>query len=172
MEAEGARTLEKGGTTREIQYDRSLDMRFLGQGSETNIAIDNGDFSNADKDKIRRLFDEIYKKLYGRTYPDTPVEFINFRVRVSLPKKLLQLPKWTGRGNSIENAVKGKRKAYSAIVGDFIDYTVYDRYALSTGVKFEGPAIIEERESTVVVGEDASVSVDEYGFLWIELDRK
>jgi N-methylhydantoinase A/oxoprolinase/acetone carboxylase beta subunit len=172
MEAEGARTLEKGNTAREIQYDRSLDMRFLGQGSETNIAIDNGDFSKADKDEIRSLFDEVYKKLYGRTYPDTPVEFINFRVRVSLPKKLLQLPKWTGKGGSVEEAVKGKRKAYSPIAGDFIDYTVYDRYALSSEVNFKGPAIIEERESTVVVGEDASVSVDEYGFLWIEMERK
>jgi N-methylhydantoinase A/oxoprolinase/acetone carboxylase beta subunit len=172
METEGAHTLEKGDTSRRIQYERSLDMRFLGQGSETNIAIDERDFGEANKDEIRSLFDEVYKKLYGRTYPDTPVEFINFRVRVSLPKKLLQLPKWTSRGGSFEDAIKGKRKAYSPIAGDFIDYTVYDRYALSSEVNFEGPAIIEERESTVVVGEDASVSVDEYGFLWIDLEKR
>jgi N-methylhydantoinase A len=172
MEAEGALTLDKSGTSREIQYERSLDMRFLGQGSETNITIDERDFSKAKKDEIRSLFDEVYKKLYGRTYPDTPVEFINFRVRVSLPKKLLELPKWTNRGGSLEDAIKGQRKAYSPIAGDFIDYTVYDRYTLSSEVNFDGPAIIEERESTVVVGEDASVSVDEYGFLWIELEKK
>ena len=52
---------------------------------------------------------------------------------------------------------------------DFIPYTVYDRYKMFPGAEFPGPAIIEERESTVIVGEDASVSVDEYGFLWIEL---
>ena len=172
MEAEGALTLEKGGTSRGVQYERSLDMRFLGQGSETNITIDERDFSKVKKDEIRSLFDEVYKKLYGRTYPDAPVEFINFRVRVSLPKKLLQLPKWTIRSGSFEDAIKGNRKAYSPIAGDFIDYTVYDRYTLSSDVNFEGPAIIEERESTVVVGEDASVSVDEYGFLWIELEKK
>jgi N-methylhydantoinase A/oxoprolinase/acetone carboxylase beta subunit len=169
MEAEGALTLEKGDPTRKIQYERSLDMRFLGQGSETNIAIDERDFGKANKDEIRSLFDEVYKKLYGRTYPDTPVEFINFRVRVSLPKKLLQLPRWKSIGCSLEDAIKGKRKAYSPIAGDFIDYTVYDRYAISSEVSFKGPAIIEERESTVVVGEDTSVSVDEYGFLWIDL---
>jgi N-methylhydantoinase A len=172
MEAEGALTLDKSGTSREIQYERSLDMRFLGQGSETNITIDESDFSKAKEDQIRSRFDEVYKKLYGRTYPDTPVEFINFRVRVSLPKKLLELPKWTNRGGSLEDAIKGQRKAYSPIAGDFIDYTVYDRYTLSSEVNFDGPAIIEERESTVVVGEDASVSVDEYGFLWIELEKK
>ena len=36
----------------------------------------------------------------------------------------------------------------------------------------QGPAIIEERESTIIVGEDASASVDEYGFVWINLNLK
>jgi N-methylhydantoinase A len=52
---------------------------------------------------------------------------------------------------------------------DFISYTVYDRYKLFPTAKFQGPAIIEERESTLVVGEDASVSTDDLGFLWIDL---
>jgi hypothetical protein len=52
---------------------------------------------------------------------------------------------------------------------DFIPYTVYDRYKLFPNAKFRGPAIIEEKESTVIVGEDASVSVDDFGFLWINI---
>ena len=71
--------------------------------------------------------------------------------------------------DSMEDAAKGQRQAYSGIAGDYIPYTVYDRYKLFPGAEFQGPAIIEERESTVVAGEDASVSVDEYGFLWIDL---
>jgi N-methylhydantoinase A len=55
------------------------------------------------------------------------------------------------------------------MVKDFIPYTVYDRYRLSPNAKFRGPAIIEEKESTLIVGEDASVSVDDFGFLWIDL---
>ena len=99
------------------------------------------------------------------------MEFINFRIRASLPERLLQLPKIdpADKGISLDDAVKGQRQAYSGIIRDFIPYTVYDRYKLFPGARFQGPAIIEERESTVIVGEDASVSVDEYGFLWIEL---
>jgi N-methylhydantoinase A len=37
------------------------------------------------KDGVRRRFDEVYEKLYGRTYPESEVEFINFKVRASLP---------------------------------------------------------------------------------------
>jgi N-methylhydantoinase A len=54
---------------------------------------------------------------------------------------------------------------------DFILYTVYDRYKLFPKAKFKGPAIIEERESTVIVGEDAWVSVDDFGFLWIDISK-
>jgi N-methylhydantoinase A len=169
MESEGIKTLEKSGTEEKIAFERSVDVRFVGQGSETNIPIPEGNFTSVKREEVRSRFDEIYKKLYGRTYPDSPVEFINFKVRASLPERLLRLPKIEKRGSSIEDSLKGQRQAYSGIAGDYIPYTVYDRYKLFPGAGFQGPAIIEERESTVVVGEDASVSVDEYGFLWIDL---
>ena len=170
METEGAKTLQKSGEAEDIRFERSVDARFVGQGSETTVSIPEKSFTEVNREDVRNRFDETYKRLYGRTYPDSPVEFINFRIRASLPERLLQLPKIdpADRGISIDDAVKGQRKAYSGIVKDFIPYTVYDRYKLFPGARFQGPAIIEERESTVIVGEDASVSVDEYGFLWIE----
>jgi len=169
MEAEGVRTLQKSGTAEDITFDRSVDVRFIGQGSETNIPIPESNFTSVKKKDVRKRFDEIYEKLYGRTYPDSPVEFINFRVRASLPEHLLKLPKIDKKTGLLDDAVKGQRQAYSGIAKDFISYTVYDRYKLFTGAEFKGPAIIEERESTVIAGEDASISVDEYGFLWIDL---
>lgn len=171
METEGARTLQKSGTVEEITYQRSVDVRFVGQGSETNIPIPENDFTQVKREDVRRGFDETYEKLYGRTYPDSPVEFINFRVRAILPERLLRLPKLNGKKGSLKDAVKGQRQAYSGIAKDFILHTVYDRYMLSAGARFKGPAIIEERESTVIVGEDASVITDEFGFLWIDLEE-
>ena len=152
-----------------IRFERSLDMRFVGQGSETNVPFFEKDFTGMKKEKVRRLFDEVYEKLYGRTYPDSEVEFINFKVRASLPERFLHLPKIEQKGQSLDEAIKGKRPAYSQIARDFISYTVYDRYKLSPNAKFRGPAIIEEKESTVIAGEDASISVDDFGFLWIDL---
>ncbi len=169
LERDGAKTLERSGAVEEIRFERSLDMRFVGQGSETNVPIDSKPFTEYSKDEIRGLFDDIYKKLYGRTYPESPVEFINFKVRALLPVRLLSLPKLNNTTNDLEKAIKGTREAYSGIAKDFVPYTVYDRYSLFPGARFHGPAIIEERESTVVVGEDALVKVDDYGFLWVEI---
>jgi N-methylhydantoinase A len=169
MEAEGTRTLQKSGTEENIEFKRSVDVRFVGQGSETNIPIPEGNFTEVKKEEVRRRFDETYKKLYGRTYLDSPVEFINFKVRASLPERLLRLPKIDKKAGSIKDAIKGQRQAYSRIAKDFIPYTVYNRYELFPDAEFQGPAIIEERESTVIVGEDTSISVDDFGFLWIDL---
>jgi N-methylhydantoinase A len=145
-------------------------MRFVGQGAETNVPISGGVFSKIEKGEIRRRFDEVYERLYGRTYPDSEVEFINFKVRASLPEKLLQLPKLEKKqGQTLEGAVKGRRNAYSPIARDFIPYMVYDRYKLFPDAAFRGPAIIEEKESTLIVGEDALVRTDEFGFLWVDL---
>ncbi len=172
METEGARTLEAGGESEGMRFERSVDVRFVGQGSETNISVPEGDFSRVDPKEIRKRFDTVYEKLYGRTYPDSAVEFINFKVRASLPERLLKLPELKKSEYTLSDAVKGERPAFSGISKAFVPHRVYDRYKLNSGVEFRGPAIIEERESTVIVGEDASVSVDKYGFLWIELDDR
>jgi len=169
MESEGDRTLRQSGTEENIKFGRSVDVRFVGQGSETNITVPESNFTQVKKEEVRRRFDEIYENLYGRTYPDSPVEFINFKVRASLPERLLRLPKLEKKVDSLNKAIKGQRQAYSGIARDFIPYIVYDRYELFPGAEFHGPAIVEERESTVIVGEDASVTVDDYGFLWIDL---
>jgi N-methylhydantoinase A/oxoprolinase/acetone carboxylase beta subunit len=169
LEAEATKILKKEAAEKDIKFERSLDMRFVGQGAETNIPLSERDFTKMKKEEVRRLFDGVYEKLYGRTYPDSEVEFINFKVRASLPERLLQLPKPNKKTMSLDDAVKGRRPAYSPKARDFIPYLVFDRYKLFPTASFRGPAIIEEKESTVIVGEDAMVSVDDYGFLWIEL---
>lgn len=169
LEADGEKTLRKAGKEEAVRFERSLDMRFVGQGSETNVPLAERDFTKLKKEAVRKKFDEIYEKLYGRTYPDSAVEFINFKVRASLPERLFKFSKLNKKGQSLKAAVKGQRPAYSGIAKDFIPYTVYDRYTLFPNAKFKGPAIIEEKESTLIVGEDATVSVDEYGFLWVDL---
>jgi len=48
-------------------------------------------------------------------------------------------------------------------------HRLVDRSDFHPGAVLKGPAIIEERESTIVIGEDATATVDSYGFVWIDL---
>lgn len=173
LEAECERTLRRSGATGAVEFARSVDARFIGQGSETTLALPERDFAQLDPAALRARFDGEYQRLYGRTYPESPVEFVSFRVRASLPVRLLELPKLAPRpGARTTDALKGERRAYSARAGDFVAHRVYDRYRLAPGAVLAGPAIIEERESTIVVGEDARARLDDYGFVWMDFAKE
>ena len=167
LEKEGAATL--GGTGEEVIFERTLMMRFVGQGAETDLPIERKPFDQWTVNEIRDRFDTAYKKLYGRTYPENAVEFVTFKVRARLPRKPFAIPALEKATGNLSDCIKGQRPAFSLIEKDYIPFTVYDRQALFAGAEMPGPAIIEERESTIVLGEDARARVDERGFIWIDL---
>jgi N-methylhydantoinase A len=171
LEAEGERTLRTAGATGRVAFARTVEARFIGQGSETPLPIPEGDLARLDAGALRRRFDAAYEKLYGRTYPESPVEFVNFCVRASLPVQLLELPRLAAKGRAAD-ALKSERAAYCGRARDFVPHAVYDRYRLPPGAEVAGPAIFEERESTVIVGVGARARVDEFGFLWIDLPKE
>jgi len=169
LEIESAKILEGAQKGDAIIYNRTLLMRFVGQGAEIDLDIENKDFQTFTKKDIRTLFDTEYKRLYGRTAEESPVEFVTFKVRASLPKKPFTISKLATTNRDIKACIKGQRQAFSIMKKDYISYTVYDRGKLFPGAAFEGPAIIEERESTIVMGEDARIRVDEFGFIWVQI---
>ena len=169
LETEGAAILGRAADDEKILFERTLMMRFVGQGAETDLAIAPRPFDQWRKADIRELFDTEYRRLYGRTYDDNAVEFVTFKVRASLPAKPFNIPPLKNNQANLAECVKSTRPAYSLARKDFVKHTVYDRSALFPGAAFEGPAIIEERESTIVVGEGAAARVDEFGFVWVDL---
>ena len=169
LEHESAKILKGAQSGDDIIYERTLLMRFVGQGAEIDLEIEIKDFTKFSKNEIRAMFDEEYKRLYGRTSAESPVEFVTFKVRASLPKKPFTISKLSTQNRDIKACIKGQRLAFSVIKKDYIPFTVYDRSKLFPDAWFEGPAIIEERESTIVMGEDATARVDDFGFIWIKL---
>ena len=73
-------------------------------------------------------------------------------------KTVLALKNKTGNINN--SSLKGYRKAYFRENKKYLNTPVYDRYKLSYGTKFKGPAIIEEHESTTVIGPKSILNVD------------
>ena len=171
MEKDGEAILQSAGKQEEILFQRVLSMRFIGQGSETDLVIERKPFFHFSVEEIRRLFDDSYRKLYGRTYPETPVEFVTFKVRAQIPQPPFRIPKLQIRKKDLTACIKGERNAFSVNKREFIPFTVYDRMRLFPKASFRGPAIIEEKESTIILGEDAVAVVDDYGFVWIDLEK-
>jgi N-methylhydantoinase A len=164
IEAEGARMLQAGGGDCEVQ--RAADMRYRGQGYNIRIKWPAGDF---DASTLRALFEREYTARYGRAYSDVAVELVNLRVVVSLARGAPFQPALLRAATQpVSMALKGRRRAYFGKRVGFIDCPVYDRYRLEAGHRAPGPAFVEERETTTVIGAGAAFEVDRYGVLVIE----
>ena len=170
MEAEGQALLESSGVAPEaIRHRREADMRYLGQGYEIRVPLPDGPLDASQAGALAAAFERVYRELYERPGPPVPIEILSWRVISSGPRPDLRLSVRSQAAGGPETARKGERPAYFPEAGGFVPTPVYDRYRLAPGAAFEGPAIVEERESTVVVGPGARCEVDAQHNLVVEV---
>ncbi|MGE0699364.1 MAG: hydantoinase/oxoprolinase family protein [Hyphomicrobiaceae bacterium] len=169
MEAEGREILSHSVPPADIRFQRYADMRYRKQGYDVRVPIPSGKLGPDSHHEIRRRFEEVFERLYGHVIPNTPIDVLSWRVIALGPKPSLVLPKGQNAGGGTEAAVKGKRSIYLPASRGFADVPVYDRYLLAPGSRLEGPAIVEERESTVVVNGPARIHVDDWSNLVVDV---
>ena len=171
MEGEGLRLLAEAGVPEDqVSISRTADMRLYGQAHQISVPLSNSALDAAQAPAVFAAFERAYEGLYRRRCPDVAVEAISWRVRVSGPAPELELRREPARVQSskfkvhsgVEAAQKGTRLAYFPESGGMVSAPVYDRYRLRPGDHLTGPAVVEERESTAVVGPDATATIDEY----------
>jgi N-methylhydantoinase A len=158
MTTQGEAILARSGVaSAEREYLRQADVRYAGQGHEIRIDLPEGRLGPESLNLIQGTFESVYRGLFGRTGPDVPLEAVSWRVIASGPRPSVKLSASSG---STGEARKGERLVYFPEWQEHRPVAVYDRYVLTPGTRIDGPAIIEERESTTVVGPDARVEVD------------
>jgi N-methylhydantoinase A len=167
MEAQGEKALLSEGMGRErIGFERQVEMRYVGQSYELAIPLAGGNVEDC-LDGMLQHFHEEHERTYGFAAPAEPVEFVTLRLTAvgSIAKpKLRELPE---RGGHVGAARRAVRQVYFAEVGDFVDCPSYDRYRLTAGSAIDGPAIVEEMDSTTVIHPGFHAEVDRYGNLLI-----
>jgi N-methylhydantoinase A len=176
MEAEGQALLEASGVPAEqIHHRREADIRYVGQGHEVRVPLPTGQLDRSSAPAIIAAFEEVYRRLYERLSQSVPLEIINWRIASSgpIPQVNLQVKQAVdvtfSSPTSPIRPLQQSRKAYFPELGGYRDIPVYSRYHLPPGTSLPGPAIVEERESTVVVGSDSRFSIDEQWNLIVEL---
>jgi len=174
MEAEGRAILQNAAVAdRDVRIRRTAEMHYTGQGHEVEVELPPGRLSAPSLGVIVERYEAAYRALYSRVPLGVPIEALNFRVVVSGPVPDISVS--GSRPDAVPAAAttpapKGRRQAYFPEAGGYVDTPVYDRYALNPGAAFAGPAIVEERESTTVIGPDARVRVDGHLTLILELN--
>jgi N-methylhydantoinase A len=145
----------------DIRITRRLDMRYYGQGYEVEVTLPDQSDAAALVGQLPKLFAAAYEKVFSMSFLEEALEVVNWKVEAVGP-----LP-GMGEGYQLVRATaetvlrKGTRAAYFPERGGFVDCPVYNRYALQPGAMIEGPALVEENESTCAIGVGDTVRVDE-----------
>jgi N-methylhydantoinase A len=163
---EGTKQLATTGIARgDVRVSMGADVRYVGQGETVPVELGEELGPNPAR-HVREAFDQSYIRLYGRRPPGVEAEVMTWRVRVTGPLPMIDVRLRSGRSRDVR---KGSRPVWFAEADGFVEAQVYDRYAMKSGTRIEGPAVVEERESTTVIGPGGSARVDQFGNLEVEM---
>jgi N-methylhydantoinase A len=163
MEQEAHKTLEREAIAEKDRYFRpAMDMRYVGQFHEVEVDVPHGLFGPEQLAEVIEHFHDRHESLYAfRDIVET--EIINVRLaafgRVVEPS----LKGFTYEGKDAGSHLKGKRDVFFEEAGGFISTPIYDGDVMKYGNIVEGPAIIEQVTTTMVVPPGYTIEVGQYG---------
>jgi N-methylhydantoinase A/oxoprolinase/acetone carboxylase beta subunit len=164
LEHSGRAVLQDAGVDpTAITMARAADMRLVGQIHEITVPLPLEPPTARDLPAIKQAFYGLYRELYSRAYERLPIEVVNWRLVATGPTPSIRLERHAvPPERSAETALKGHRPAYVPEAQGFVETPIYDRYRLPPGAQLQGPAILEEQESTVVIGPNDAAQTDVY----------
>jgi N-methylhydantoinase A len=135
--------------------ERSADFRYAGQSFELTVAIGDSDPLTIDNDEVRERFHTSHETAYGYRM-DEEIELVNLRMTATVERESISV---TYEGS--DDPQTGTRQAY--FEDAFHETPVYDRERLCVDETVNGPAILEQNESTTVIPPSWTGSVGENG---------
>ena len=150
----------------QVIQQRSAHMRYVGQGSELEIAMPLRPLTAEDAGWLRAEFEREYTRQFGRPIPDAAVEVLNWSILLSTPAAAP--PPAAGSPPSHPAAHAGIRTIFDG--RRRVEVPVFQRARLRSGASFSGPAIVTEAETSTYVTAQFDAHIDGRGC--IVLDRK
>jgi N-methylhydantoinase A len=159
--------LSAGVANRDMKLKRGLDMRYHGQGHEIEVVLPEAAEAETLFTNLCARFSRAYQAAYSLRLEE-PAEIVNWKVEAVAPAPNLAVAGYRLVSPPVKTKpIKGTRLAYDPTSERLTDWPVYDRYAMLPGTSVAGPALIEERESTCLVGVGDVVTVDAlYNLVW------
>jgi N-methylhydantoinase A len=168
FERDGRQMLSQEGIGKAKQtFLREVDLRYSGQSFELKIPFPDGPATAASLAVLEGEFHRAHERAYGHSAPGEPVEIVNLRLTAvgAIPKP--RPPRIAARNGAHAEFHKGERPVCFDSAAGYVAAPVYDRYRLAAEAMIEGPAIIEEFDSTTVLHPGYGAKVDESGSIQI-----
>lgn len=167
LEAEAQLQLTEEEIPRERwQLTRSCDLRYFGQAYELNIPVEGGFQTPEDVKRIGGAFHDSHRRTYGHAMEGDPIDVVNYRVTAIGFNPEFD---WGWKTQAGQDAYKGRRDVYFDI--GYCESSIYERCRLNPGQQIDGPAVIEQADSTTILSPGDRARVDPCGNLVITLTK-
>ncbi len=164
MEAEGIKTLQREGVSEEQQvWVRLMGVRYYGQFGEIEVPWPSGEITKEAISAGVAAFHVKHRELYGYSDENYPIQLSQFKLTAIGKMPRIQLKEIERGGEDSSPALKGKRDVFFEEAGGFVKTPIYDGDRLLCGNILEGPCVVEERKTTVVIPPKFRMRIDEYG---------
>jgi N-methylhydantoinase A len=164
--SEASSQLIDDGVTDALKISRTLEMRYLGQNYELELAIGEGDLApEADIERLWQAFHQAHQDRFGFSTQGEIIEIVNFGVTAVAASAIPEMPK-IPKAKGPPKPANHRKVGY--VEGSF-EVPVFDRATLRAGQKVDGPLIVEEAASVTVVSPGQRLTVDDYGHLLIDM---
>jgi N-methylhydantoinase A len=162
--AEAAAELARQGYVAGIEVTRALEMRYLGQNYELELAVGEADLADGATARLWQSFHAAHETRFGFAIPGEIIEIVNYTTTVisRTPKPDLR---HLARAEA-DPAPIGERHVH--YTGGLAATPIYRRDSLRDGHALAGPALIEEAASVTLVEPGQRLAVDAFGHLLIE----
>jgi N-methylhydantoinase A len=175
MEREGAGLLESEHIPKNrVEYVYSLDMRYIKQYHEVDVTVTKEEIESGDVVSMAKKFHPEHDRLFGYSLgaEGTPIELINMRLTCTGRTEKPRFIEEKHDGTDPSKAFKQTRDVYLPLKKEFAKVDVFDGHKLLYGNKVEGPAIIEQVNTTTFVTPEYSVICDRYGSYTMYLKKR
>ena len=161
--------LQHSGVSRDgAHFVRLVDMRYQGQEHTVRVPVpSDSELRKSGIEALQHRFDKLHEQTYAHAFPGSPTEVVNLRLSAIRESRKPLVKKVNKGAGDVFPAIKAHRNVYFKETEGQVDCPVYDREKLGGGDRFNGPAIIEEWSSTIIVLPGQSLEVDAYGNLVI-----
>jgi N-methylhydantoinase A/oxoprolinase/acetone carboxylase beta subunit len=149
------------------EYRFFVDARYVGEGFELTVPADFGDGVDASAlAAVCERFHDRHRQLYSFDRPTEPIELVNVRCVATLSRSRPALATRGGPETSAQPVET--RSVYFDVAEGFVETAVFDRARLAHGARLEGPLLLQEPDTVVVVAPGQVACIDDYGNLLVD----
>jgi N-methylhydantoinase A len=169
LKARGLVWLEnEAGIHSDAQMIWSIDLRYQGQNSELSLPVDESQINLNTLHQLIENFHQSHTDFYGYSMKDQVIEIVNLRLMVRVLRPAPPIENIQNKNTDLKIAIVENRLVWFFDYG-YVQTKIYDRDLLPINSEFDGPAIIEQMDTTTVVPPQFRVKNDEFGFLHLYL---